>query len=287
LNRRLLTGITIAIVGLGLIILGIFAISRIVRQSFAPLPAPTAMPELTTQVVVTSRDIALGSVLNTEDLRMVEVSNAAIPRNALTELDQALGRITTVHMIEGEMVLTHHLADPTNVSHDVGYVIGEDQVLMAFHPEDLMTDLSILQTGDIVDLLISSVQSVPILEIGPDGEPIEPLPGEDLPTEERLFTWDMMQKLQITAMVVEIVYEEEEAPEVVEGVQPTPGPQDITVRSYLLALNAQDALILKHLRDSGAQFDMVLRSPTSSELFELVPVSSEYIIDRYQLEIIK
>jgi Flp pilus assembly protein CpaB len=283
LNRRLLTGITIAVVGLGLIILGIFAISRIVRQSFAPLPAPTAMPELTTQVVVTSRDIALGSVLNTEDLRMVEVSNAAIPRNALTEIDQALGRITTVHMIEGEMVLTHHLADPTNVSHDVGYVIGEDQVLMAFHPGDLMTGLSILQTGDIVDLLISSVQNVPVLEIGPDGEPIEPLPGQDPPTEQRLFTWDMMQKLQITAMVVEIVYKQEPA----EGVQPTPGPQDINVRSYLLALNAQDALILKYLRDSGAQFDMVLRSPTSSELFELVPVTSEYIVDRYQLEIVK
>ena len=53
MNRRLFTGVIIAVVGLGLIILGIFAISRIVRQSFAPLPAPTAIPVLTTQVVVT------------------------------------------------------------------------------------------------------------------------------------------------------------------------------------------------------------------------------------------
>jgi Flp pilus assembly protein CpaB len=286
LNRRLLTGITIAVVGLGLIILGVFAISRIVRQSFAPLPAPTPMPELTTEVVVTSRDIAQGSVLNTEDLRMVAVSNAAIPRNALTDMDQALGRITTVHMIEGEMVLTHHLADPTNVAHDVGYIIGDNQVLMAFQPGDLMTGLSILQRGDIVDLLISSVQNVPVLEIGPDGEPIEPLPGEQPPTEERLFTWDMMQKLQITAMVVDIVYEGD-PPQAVEGVQPTPAPQNINIRAYLLALDTQDALILKYLRDSGANFDMVLRSPTSSELFEVVPVTSEYIVDRYQLEIVK
>jgi Flp pilus assembly protein CpaB len=151
-----------------LIILGIFAISRIVRQSFAPLPAPTAVPVLTTQVVVTTRDIALGSVLKEEDLQLVEMSVGTVPRNALGDVELALGRITTVHLIEGEMVMEHHLADPTNISHDVGYVIGNDQVLMAFPAEDLMSTINILQRDDRPAGI--NVQNVPVLEIGPNGE---------------------------------------------------------------------------------------------------------------------
>jgi Flp pilus assembly protein CpaB len=290
LNRRLLTGITIAVVGLGLIILGIFAISRIVRQSFAPLPAPTAIPELTTDVVVTTRDVALGSVLSSEDLEVVEMPVGTVPRNALGDTELALGRITTVHLIEGEMVLEHHLADPTNIAHDVGYVIGNDQVLMAFPADDLMSTINILQRGDVIDLLVSSVQNIPVQEIGPDGEPIEPAPGEEPQTEDRLFTWDVLQKIQISAVVVEIINQEENAAQqagqnVAGQPQPTPLPQDVRVQAYLLALNPQDALILKNLIDSGAKFDIVLRSPTSNELFGLTPVTSEYLIEKFQLEI--
>jgi pilus assembly protein CpaB len=53
----------------------------------------------------------------------------------------------------------------------------------------------------------------------------------------------------------------------------------------LLALNPQDALLLKHLVDTGATFDIVLRSPNSTQLFELEPIISEYLIDKYQLDI--
>lgn len=288
MNRRLLTGITIAVVGLGLIVLGVFAISRIVRQSFAPLPAPTAAPVQTTQVVVTTHDIALGTVLSKEDLTLVEMSTGTVPRNALGDAELALGRITTVHLIQGEMVLEHHLADPTNVSRDVGYIIGNDQVLMAFPADDLMSTLKILQRGDVIDLLVSSVQNVPVQEIGANGEPIQPAPGEQQATEPRLFTWDVLQKIQISAVVVEVINTEQSAAQQVATVgqaQPTPRPEDIRVQAYLLALNPQDALILKSLIDSGAQFDIVLRSPTSNELFGVVPVTSEYLVEKYQLEI--
>jgi pilus assembly protein CpaB len=51
----------------------------------------------------------------------------------------------------------------------------------------------------------------------------------------------------------------------------------------MLALAPQDALVLKHLKDTGAIFDLVLRAPTSTELFDLTPVTSQYISERYQL----
>jgi len=36
----------------------------------------------------------------------------------------------------------------------------------------------------------------------------------------------------------------------------------------------------------GANFDLVLRNPASTELFELTPVTVEYLLERYQLEVI-
>jgi hypothetical protein len=68
---------------------------------------------------------------------------------------------------------------------------------------------------------------------------------------------------------------------------PTPPPGSSRVRAYLLALSPQDALILKHLQDTGAKFDLVLRAPTSIELFDLTPVIPDYLVDRYELEIKK
>jgi hypothetical protein len=67
--------------------------------------------------------------------------------------------------------------------------------------------------------------------------------------------------------------------------QPTPAPET-RIRAYLLALNPQDALILKHLKDIGAIFDFVLRAPTSTVQFELTSVTEEYIIEFYGLEIL-
>lgn len=150
-----------------------------------------------------------------------------------------------------------------------------------------MSTINILQRGDVIDLLVSSVQNVPVEEIGPDGEPVALAPGEEPPTEPRMFTWEVLQKIQISAVVVEILTTEENQAQQAApgGAQPTPQPQDIEVRAYLLALNPQDALVLKNLIDSGAKFDIVLRSPTSTELFNVIPVTSEYLIERFQLEI--
>jgi hypothetical protein len=61
---------------------------------------------------------------------------------------------------------------------------------------------------------------------------------------------------------------------------------DYFINAILLALNPQDALVLKHLKDTGAIFDIVLRSPTSELQFDLTPVTEQYIIEFYGLEIL-
>jgi pilus assembly protein CpaB len=281
LNRRVIIGVIIAVVGVGLIALGILAINRILRQSLAPPVQATPVVESTTEIIITTRDLAVGNVINREDIQTATVPVSLVPRDALLTIEDALGKMTIVHLIQGEMVLLHHLADPTNVSHDIGYIIGEDEVLMAFPAQDLMSGLGVLQRGDMIDIFASMT-----VEVSPTT--IAPAPGTTDQQQEaitRLFTFDAFQRVQLTAIVVQVVTDPETTTTIQGAAQPTPGPADGPVRAYLLAMKAQDALVLKHMRDTGAIFDFVLRSPTSNELFDVDPVTVEYLLQRFELKI--
>ena len=281
MNRRVLIGIIIAVVGVGLIALGILAINTVLKQSFAPPVQPTPVVESTTDIVVTTHDLAIGTVINREDIQTASIPVSLVPRDALLSIEAALGKIAAVHLIQGEMVLQHHLADPTNVSHDIGYIIGDDQVLMAFPASDLMSGLGVLQRGDNVDIFASmTVEVTPTI--------IAPALGTTTEQEQkitRLFTFDAFQRVQISAIVADVVAESGTTAE--GAAQPTPNPADIRVRAYLLAMTPQDALVLKHMRDTGAAFDIVLRSPTSNELFDVNPVTVDYLLQRYELTVPK
>jgi len=279
LNRRVLIGIIIAVVGVGLIGLGILAINNVLKQSFAPVAQPTPIVEATTDIVITTQDLAVGAVLNREDVQLATVPVSLVPRDALLTIESALGKIAIVHLIAGEMVLQHHLADPTNVSHDIGYIIADDQVLMAFPANDLMSGLGVLQRNDTIDIFASMTVQV---------TPTNTTPGVGATAQQeaaisRMFTFDAFQKVQVTAIVADVVAEQGSTTP--GSAQPTPNPANVRVRAYLLAMTTQDALVLKNMRDSGANFDFVLRSPTAKELFEVSPVTVDYLIQRFELQV--
>ena len=281
MNRRVLIGIIIAVVGVGLIALGILAINTVLKRSFAPPAQATPVVEATTTIIITTHDLAVGSVINREDIQNATIPVSLVPRDALLTIESALGKIAIVHLIQGEMVLQHHLADPTNISHDIGYIISDDEVLMAFPSTDLMSGLGVLQRGDNVDILASMT-----VEVSPTT--IAPAPGTSGEEEQgitRLFTFDALQLVEISAIVADVVEEESTTTTTSEEAQAAPNPANVRVRAYLFALNPQDALVLKNMRDAGAIFDIVLRAPTSSELFDISPVTVEYLLQRYELQI--
>lgn len=291
MNRRLRTGIIIAVVGIGMIAIGLFVLGRLVANSLAPLPAPTPIPVTTAKVLITTHDIALGSLLTEGDVVQVDMPIELVPRDALTDLAQLEGgKMVKVNMVANELVLAHNLVDPTNAVGDKAFELGENQVLMAFPSDDLMSGLGVLQPGDNIDILVSIDQVVEIISASGEGT------TQEEQTISELFTFDALQRVVIQAIIADVVQEEGTAPVSATVVQnasgtpvptPTPNPGMREVRAYLLAVSPQDALVLKHLKDAGGTFDLVLRSPTSEKLFELSPVMSEYLNDRYQLEIEK
>jgi len=159
--------------------------------------------------------------------------------------------------------------------------LSDDHVLMAFPADDLMSRESMVQRGDIIDLFATFEEEVKTVGdvTSTTGEPEEP--------QMRTFTLDTLQRVSVTALVLEVISEQETDTALFEGESDQPVPEPETrIRAYLLALNPQDALILKHLKDTGAIFDIVLRAPTSKVQFELTPVTEEYIIEFYGLEIL-
>lgn len=284
MNPRTRTGVLILVVGVVLVGFGIFALTRMISQTLAPLPAPTALPPITEQVVVMKRDVPMGYALTENDFYTLEMVIQLVPRNAFTDPLDAVGKMTKTNLVYGEILQTHHVVDPTNIAHDKAFVIEEDYVLVAFPATDLMSTLGILQVGDKVELLATFSQEITYITYDEFGVREE----KEI---TRLYTFDAMQKLELSAIIADISYGEGNAPvtttdatgEQVTLPTATPSPNQITVRAYLLAVPIQDALVLKNMLDSGATFDMALRNPNSNLVFDTVPVSLEYLNDRYNL----
>ena len=270
--------IFIILAGLILVAIGIFASLLLIRRSQAAQVSEEVNAEVVkTTVVVLTKDLFLGTRIESADVTLASVPIEIAPRDVMTNLEDVVGRIVKTDLVQGEMVLLHNLADPTNNTYDLSFVLADDHVLMAFPAEDLLSRENMVKRGDIVDIFATFTEEVKTVgDTGTTDENAEP--------ELRTFTVDTMQNLSITALILEVIQGDSDPALLGTGGGTTTTAPDI--RAYLLALNPQDALILKHLKDTDATFDFVLRSPTSNIHFDLTPVTEEYIIEFYGLEIL-
>ena len=273
--------IFIIFAGLILAAIGIFA-SFLLVQRFQTEPSSGVVTSDTvkTSVAVVTHDLFLGDLITEGDVTLASIPVEIAPRDAITNLEEAVGKIIKTDLVQGEMLLSHNLADPTNKNKDLAFILSKDHVLMAFPGDDLMSRESMVQRGDVVDIFATFEENVKT------GDDSAATTDEAEEKESRTFTVDTMQKVSITAMVLEVLEQGNTAvPLQGESAQAAPPPAT-RIKAYLLALNPQDALVLKHLKDTGAIFDIVLRAPTSSVQFDLMPVTEEYIIEYYGLEIL-
>ena len=286
MNSRVRTGLLIAIAGFILIAVGIFFGLRFLNIN--PIgsmtePPPTPAPETTMQAVFAIRDVPMGTVLSAEDVKMAEIPIKYAPRDIVVTLEEAVGRISKTDMVEGEMLLKHYLVDPTGISsYDVAYILDENHVLMAMPANDLMSREVIIKRGDIVDIMVSIQESLETVtaedETGVEGE----TPATET-TGPQQITFTVSQRLGISAIVIDILQDQnaQTPPD-----DPNPNRNQVVVQAYLIALNPQDALVLKYLKDIGGIFEFVIRAPTSTGQFELTPVTSEYIKELYGLDLL-
>ena len=280
--------IFLIIAGLVLVAVGVFA-SMLLLENFQSnqAPAEAEVEIIKSPVVVLTRDLSLGEIINAPDVQIANVPVEIAPRNAVATVEEVIGKMVKTDMIQGEMVLSHNLAAPTTDNKDLSYVLSDNHVLMAFPATDLMSREGMVQRGDIVDIF-ATFDQVMIKPVDPAAAEENETDGEP-DTETRTYTVDTMQKVSITAMVLEVLQEQQAG-----ASSPLGGGEDqaesagttSSIKAYLLALDPQSALVLKHLKDIGAIFDIVLRAPTSTVDHELEPVSTDFIQEMYGLELL-
>lgn len=160
MGSRLRTGIILAIIGIGLLIIGVFLVSGLYQQTIGANAQPTPIPIVSESVVVTTHDITLGTMLKSNDVAVIEIPVEFVPRDAVTNVEDVFDKYIKTDLVQGEMILQHNLADPTNVNRDLAFILRDDHVLMAFPAADLMSRESIIQRGDIIDIFVSITQTI-------------------------------------------------------------------------------------------------------------------------------
>jgi len=108
-------------------------------------------------VVVAARAVPLRLALTSGDLEVREVPVDVVPEGAISDREEAEGKVTLVDLSPGEIILGQRLLDPNVTPADgrLALFVAEDEVLMAFPPSDLLTQVGVLKPGDRVDLLMS------------------------------------------------------------------------------------------------------------------------------------
>lgn len=283
MNPRFRTGLIIAIVGFSLIGLGIFGAIRFlnldITGSAAKIP-PTPIAETKISIVFAANDIAAGTVIAEKDVKLSEIPVQFAPEETMDKLDNVVGKISKTDLSKGQMILEPNLADPTGSAHDVSYVLDDKHVLIAMPATDLMSQKAIIQRGDVVDILVSIQET---LEPATKDNTQTSTSSEPASAPQQV-TFTALQKSNITAMVVDVVKSDKAQNTSAEGANQ---PKDqVIVQAYLLAMDPQDALVIKYLKDIGANFEFVIRARTSTGQFELTPVTSKFIKELYGLELL-
>jgi pilus assembly protein CpaB len=251
-------------------VVGYMTLTRVAGQRTGQEPQA---PQV--QVVVASKALEVRSVLTATDVQLKGVPVNTTPEGAAQKIEDVVGKLTLVELYPGEIILAPRLLDP-NVTTGDGHkaiALEADKVLMAFPANDLMSRSGVLKPGDHVDLYfslkfklnqagsrsVSSESGAPSVAVGSQ--------------TEQLATFDVLQNGVISALVA--------------GKTSSGGSSDAQApEAILLAVNPQDALVLKYVKDAEGVLDAVLRAPGAEAAFPVEPVDQDYVLRKYRVPLL-
>jgi pilus assembly protein CpaB len=100
-------GVAILAVSVGLAVVCAYGLYEFLRNVS---PAEAAQLPPTVPVVVATRDLTFGTVLEKEHLKVVEYPEASVPKGAYSEIDSVMAQSNRVFLMEGEPVLASKLS---------------------------------------------------------------------------------------------------------------------------------------------------------------------------------
>lgn len=214
----------------------------------AALAARQPAPIATLKLPVAARPLTAGTALTSEDLLLKDFPLDLVPATAITDTVGLEQKILAQPVGEGETFNLTQLvgegAARTSQQLEAGHV------LFAYPIGDLLTQSNVIEDGDHLDLLLT----LPVAAA--DGASSGP----------------------VTTFTVQNIH--------VLKVLRTPGDGETEAGppvALLLSLKPEDALLIKHIKDSEGTIDFVLRSILDDELVDVPPVKRLELLDLYQM----
>jgi Flp pilus assembly protein CpaB len=271
MNRRrgilwLVAGLVLAILAAGL---SYYAFQQvIVRQANTPVGKSTQT------VVVAKQPINERAVIRLADISTEERPLEKVPSGAVFKTGDAVGRIAARSIAAGQVLLAQNLVesftttnlgptDAATVTVDFNKALGEDLVAFALPVTDKLSKEGILLAGDHVDLLFTA-----------------DVTGAQEGTGGKVSIY-AIQDLEI----LQIIYPPPDAKADAKSdakKEDQSEPAALVPKTLIVAINPQDAVVLKFAIDTESPLDLVLRGENNRRRFDVDAVYINTVSERYR-----
>jgi Flp pilus assembly protein CpaB len=230
--------------------------------------ATAAEEEESVQAVVVLAQVEERTNIPATAIGVVSAPKSVVPPNALTRVEDAVGKMTLEDMYAGDWVLSNRIADTKGQS-GRSFTLDAGQVIVSFPASDIIS-MGAVKTGDYVDILVT-IDTTKERDAAAPGQPANQGPVSPGGTTQMT-----MQNLRV---LNEVGGGEAQA----AGTQnQAPAPE---AKQLLFAASRQDALILKQIKDyPGAKLELALRAAGDNRVYSTEAVNMRGLIERFKIQ---
>lgn len=230
------------------------------------VPAAEPVRPATRPVIVAAKDIAGRQVVPLDAIVARDFALEDIPSGAIFRVEDAAGRFTLQAVSSGQPMLAQNLVAPPSGPGSVltstiqlSALLPEDKVAVALPADDLLSKSGDVNIGDRVDVI--GTLTVVGAEEGQAGQ----------------VTLMNLQNVPIVKVLEEV--------EAAQGGTTAAPRRKVT--GLVLAVDPQDAVILRYFVDANARLSIDLRSPELTSIFDIVPVTINFLADKFGIQVPK
>lgn len=196
------------------------------------------------EVVRAKKDIAADTIISREMVEEVELPVSSIHPQALSSLDEVVGKIARDPIIAGEQILASRIVTPGETKEGLVYSIPQGKRAFTVAVDEVAAVGWHLQPGDHVDVLGTV----------------------EMPDTNKVYSVVVVQNVPVLAVGKEVQVTREEGKEVI-----------MEVKTVTLSVSLQEAQSLMLASEEGS-VRFALRSPTDKEKQKIVPFELKNIL---------
>jgi Flp pilus assembly protein CpaB len=238
---------------------GVIAVFALRQATPTPEPTkPVTRPVIVAKQAIEARQVVLMDALEVRDYQLDE-----IPSGAIFRVEDAAGKFSLQGVSPGQPLLAQNLValsqgggSAITSTAKLAALLPADKIGVVLPANDLLSKSGAVDTGDRIDIL-ASLTVVGAAE-GKGGQ----------------VTMLTLQNVSVVKTLEEAVQQQANQP-----------PARGKILGLVVAVDPQDAVALKYFVDSGANVSIAVRPPKLTNIFQVIPVTINYLADRFGIKV--